>query len=64
MLTYDDADEIRRLADKYRLSFRTIAMKTTHHLEKNEIIISDNFHQSKLSEIIISFRKKWNNYFW
>jgi len=43
MLTYDDAEEIRLLAQKYKLSFRTVAMKTTHHLEKNEIIISDNF---------------------
>jgi DNA adenine methylase len=43
MLTYDDTTEIRRLADKYNLHYRTIPMKTTHHLEKNEIIISDNF---------------------
>ena len=44
MLTYDDAEEIRQLANKYKLSFRTIPMKTTHHLEKNEIIISDHFN--------------------
>lgn len=43
MLTYDDTDEIRGLSEKYRLEFRTIPMKTTHHIEKNEIIISDNF---------------------
>lgn len=43
MLTYDDTEEIRALADKYHLAFRTIPMKTTHHLEKNEIIISNNF---------------------
>ena len=43
MLTYDDTSEIRHLAYKYNLDFRTIPMKTTHHLEKNEIIISDNF---------------------
>jgi DNA adenine methylase len=43
MLTYDDTEEIRALANKYKLAFRTIPMKTTHHLEKNEIIISDNF---------------------
>lgn len=43
MLTYDDTPEIRRLANKYKLDYRTIPMKTTHHLEKNEIIISDNF---------------------
>ena len=44
MLTYDDTSEIRNLADKYKLQYRTIPMKTTHHLEKNEIIISDNFN--------------------
>ena len=43
MLTYDDTDKIRVLAEKYNLDFRTIPMKTTHHIQKNEIIISDNF---------------------
>lgn len=43
MLTYDDTQEIRYLAKKYHLDFRTIPMKTTHHVQKNEIIISDNF---------------------
>ncbi|MCF8371337.1 MAG: DNA adenine methylase [Bacteroidales bacterium] len=43
MLTYDDTREIRNLAEKYDLDFRTIPMKTTHHIQKNEIIISDNF---------------------
>jgi DNA adenine methylase len=43
MLTYDDTPEIRQLANKYELHYRTIPMKTTHHLQKNEIIISDNF---------------------
>ncbi len=43
MLTYDDTPEIRQLADKYKLRYKTIPMKTTHHLQKNEIIISDNF---------------------
>lgn len=43
MLTYDDTSEIRQLANRYNLQFRTIPMKTTLHFEKNEIIISDNF---------------------
>ncbi len=43
MLTYDDTPEIRKLADKYNLQYKTIPMKTTLHFEKNEIIISDNF---------------------
>lgn len=44
MLTYDDTIEIRELANKYNLNYRTIPMKTTHHIQKNEIIISDNFN--------------------
>lgn len=43
MLTYDDTPEIRELVKKYDLSFRTIPMKTTHHIKKQEIIVSDNF---------------------
>jgi DNA adenine methylase len=43
MLTYDNTEEIQQLADKYRLACKTIPMKTTHHLKKTEIIISDNF---------------------
>ncbi len=43
MLTYDDTTEIRQLADKYNLEYKTIPMKTTLHYKKNEIIISDNF---------------------
>lgn len=44
MLTYDDTPEIRLLAKKYNLHYRTIPMKTTQHSKKNEIIISDNFN--------------------
>lgn len=44
LMTYDDTPEIRQLADKYKLQYRTIPMKTTHHLRKNEIILSDNFN--------------------
>lgn len=44
MLTYDNTDDIRQLAEKYNLLYRTIPMKTTHHIEKKEIIISDNFN--------------------
>lgn len=44
LMTYDDTTEIRQLADKYKLQYKTIPMKTTHHLRKNEIILSDNFN--------------------
>ncbi len=44
LLTYDDATEIRELADHYKLQYTTVPMKTTHHLEKRELLISDNFN--------------------
>lgn len=43
MLTYDDTEEIREYTQKYNLDYRLIPMKTTHHVQKNEMIISDNF---------------------
>ncbi len=43
MLTYDDCEQIRKFADKYNLKYKTIPMRTTHHITKSEIIISDNF---------------------
>ena len=43
LLTYDDATEIRALADQHSLHHTTIPMKTTHHVEKRELLISDNF---------------------
>lgn len=42
MMTYDDTEEVRHWANKYNLKYKTIPMKTTHHLEKNELLISDN----------------------
>jgi DNA adenine methylase len=39
LMTYDDAEEIRALADKHGLTSRTIAMKTTHHWQKSELLI-------------------------
>lgn len=39
LMTYDNADEIRFLADKYHLEHQRIAMKTTHHLAKYELLI-------------------------
>lgn len=44
MLTYDDTPEIRHLAERFGLAYKTIPMKTTHHLEKQEILITDNLN--------------------
>ncbi|MBI3753848.1 MAG: DNA adenine methylase, partial [Deltaproteobacteria bacterium] len=42
LMTYDDTEEVRHWAGKYDLKYKTVPMKTTHHLEKNELLISDN----------------------
>jgi DNA adenine methylase len=43
LMTYDDTPEIRTLAHQNNLIYRTIPMKTTHHLEKNELLIANDF---------------------
>jgi DNA adenine methylase len=40
LMTYDDAAEVRRLARKHGLETERVAMKTTHHSEKTELLIS------------------------
>lgn len=39
LMTYDDADEVRALALKYRLETRLVAMSNTHHATMNELLI-------------------------
>lgn len=39
LLTYDNANEVRLLAEKNRLNYQAIAMKTTHHAELSELVI-------------------------
>lgn len=42
LMTYDEADEARALADKYRFEARAIAMSNTHHAKLNELLIGKN----------------------
>lgn len=39
LMTYDDAEEVRALALKYRFETRLIAMNNTHHAKMNELLI-------------------------
>lgn len=41
LMTYDDTPEVRTWAEKFQLHYKTIPMKTTHHLEKYELLISN-----------------------
>lgn len=43
LMTYDKSDYIIGLVKKYGLNWRTIPMQTTHLIQKEEILISDNF---------------------
>lgn len=43
LMTYDDAPEVRIMCQDFGLNFKSIPMKTTHHLEKRELLISDNY---------------------
>jgi len=41
LITYNDTPEVRNRAEKYGLPGRSIPMKTTHHLQKNELLITN-----------------------
>jgi len=43
LLTYDDTEEVRALANYYELPYKSIPMQTTHLIKKEELLISDNF---------------------
>jgi DNA adenine methylase len=42
LMTYDDAQGVRDLADKYGFKYKLVAMKNTHHAEMKELIIGKN----------------------
>jgi DNA adenine methylase len=42
LMTYDNADEIRRLAEKNRFKVSEVPMMNTHHATKTELLISRN----------------------
>lgn len=43
LMTYDDAPEIRYLAERHGFQVRRVPMKTTHHDEKFELLIGREF---------------------
>ena len=43
LLTYDNTNEVRGLAESFNLQYKTIPMQTTHLVTKEELLISDNF---------------------
>lgn len=43
LMTYDNAPEVREMADRHSLASRPITMKSTHHAEMTELLISKDF---------------------
>ena len=43
LMTYDDCDYVRGLADKYGLAVTEVPMRTNHMVQKCEIVISDGY---------------------
>lgn len=43
MVTYDESEEIAQLCDKYGLDYRRIRMSGTHHIERYEYVICNDF---------------------
>jgi DNA adenine methylase len=43
LMTYDNTPEVRKLAREYGFRIKRVRMRTTHHSEKIELLISPNF---------------------
>jgi DNA adenine methylase len=39
LMTYDNAEEVRKLAEQHGFQTKPVAMKNTHHAEMNELLI-------------------------
>jgi DNA adenine methylase len=44
LMTYDNAEEVRALAERHRFETKPVAMKNTHHAEMNELLIGRNLN--------------------
>jgi DNA adenine methylase len=43
LMSYDNADEVQKMATKYGFETRAIPMKNTHHAELDELLVAKNF---------------------
>jgi DNA adenine methylase len=44
LMTYDNAEEVRVLAERHGFETKLVAMKNTHHAEMNELLIGRDLH--------------------
>ena len=42
LMTYDNAEEVRALAERHGFETKSVAMKNTHHAEMDELLIGRN----------------------
>jgi DNA adenine methylase len=47
LMTYDAADEVRKLAERHGLDTELVAMKNTHHAEMTELLIARNLNWAR-----------------
>ncbi|MFI5175771.1 MAG: DNA adenine methylase [Terriglobia bacterium] len=55
LMTYDNAEEIRLLADKFRFDLEPVPMKNTHHAKMTELLIGRNLdwaRERQYSELV------------
>ncbi len=50
LMTYDDAPEIRRLAEQHGFDTEEIAMKNTHHARKTELLIGRDLSWARVKD--------------
>ncbi len=47
LLTYDDSEEVKSLVERCGLETKEVLVPTTHHCEKTELLISEDFQWSR-----------------
>jgi DNA adenine methylase len=47
LMTYDDADGVRKLAKEHLFDTELVAMKTTHHAAMSELLIGRNLQWAR-----------------
>ena len=47
LITYDDAPEVRTLAQKHGFDAQAVPMKNTHHAEMMELLIGRNLDRAR-----------------
>jgi DNA adenine methylase len=54
LMTYDDTDEIRALAQRYHFDLQAVPMKNTHHAKMTELLLGRNLDWLRHSTIQLS----------